>query len=114
VSGRERRKKVKEGQRYISVTVRIQREGDQFSAHCVELGTASCGGSLDEVFENIKEAIEVHLSALERLRERPRFFREHGIRLKTYHEPKRRIAVQRKVYTDTLTTTCNIPVPASA
>lgn len=105
---------MKEGQPYITVTVRIQREGEHFSAHCVELGTASCGETLDEAFENIKEAVQVHLNALEKLGERPRFFKEHGIRVKSYHEPGRRVAFQRKVYTDTLTTTCNIPVPASA
>jgi hypothetical protein len=66
---------------YICVTCRIIPEAGRFTAICKELGTASCGKTVDEAITNIKEAIEVDLSALEHHGERARFFKQRGIRL---------------------------------
>ena len=68
--------------RYITVTIAIEEADSQYAARCVELGTASCGDTLDEAFENIKEAVIVDLNALEEAGEREQFFKEQGIEIK--------------------------------
>lgn len=66
---------------YIDVTTVVEREGDQFVSVCPELGTASCGDTVQEALDNLKEAIEVHLNGLEEVGERERVFEERGIRV---------------------------------
>ena len=77
-----------EHHRYIDITIVIQPEDGMYAAYCNELGTVSCGDTIDEAFRNILEAVELHLNALEDLGERPRFFRERGIKLKTAPRPR--------------------------
>ena len=67
----------------IILTSVVEEEGDQFVSICTELGTASCGDSIEEALENLEEAIWVHLNALEETGERDRVFREKGINLLT-------------------------------
>ena len=52
-----------------------------FVSTCIELGTASCGDTIQEAFENLEEAIAVHLNALEELGETERVFHERGIEI---------------------------------
>ena len=59
----------------------VEREGDQYAARCLELGTVSCGDTVEEAFANLDEAIEVHLNALEELGELARVFQERKIKL---------------------------------
>ncbi len=73
---------MKKATRYITLTLVIKEADGQYAAYCTELGTASCGDTLDEAFENIKEAITVDLNALEEIGEREQFFNEHGIEIK--------------------------------
>jgi len=68
--------------RYITVTVEIEEADGQYAARCVELGTASCGDTLEEAFTNIKEAMAVDLNALEEVGEREEFFKERGIKIR--------------------------------
>jgi predicted RNase H-like HicB family nuclease len=77
---------------YIALTFKIIEEEGQYSVVCEELGTASCGDTIDEAMKNIREAVVVDLNALEQVGERNRFFRERGIRmhaqpLKTSRKP---------------------------
>lgn len=39
----------------------IKREGDMYSAVCIEFGIASCGYTIEEAYENLIEAVEIHL-----------------------------------------------------
>jgi predicted RNase H-like HicB family nuclease len=97
--------------RFIRVTIAITEEkGGGFSAVCNELGTASCGDTLDEVRKNILEAIEVHLNALESCGERNRFFKSKNIKLiSSENRPKtRKISVP----SQSLTMLRDIPVNA--
>lgn len=71
--------------KYIEVTFIIEPADGQFAAHCQELGTASCGDTVEEAVANLREAVQLHLNALEELGERPRFFRERGIAPKSRH-----------------------------
>ena len=66
---------------YIDVTTVVEREGDQFVWICPELGTSSCGDTVQEALDNLREAIEVHLNGLEEVGERERVFQERGIRV---------------------------------
>lgn len=68
--------------RYITLTIVIEEADNQHAAYCVELDTASCGTTLEEAFENIKEAITVDLNALEDIGGREQFFLERGIEVK--------------------------------
>lgn len=66
---------------YIDVTTVVEREGNQFVSVCPELGTSSCGDTVQEALDNLREAIEVHLNGLEEVGERERIFEERGIRV---------------------------------
>ena len=77
------------GDRYISVTFNIREEAGMFAAECVELGTATCGDTFEEARKNLIDAIGLHLNTLEEVGERPRAFRDKGIRIKTYTESTR-------------------------
>lgn len=66
----------------IALTVDIEREENervQYVARCVELGTSTCGDTVDEALENIADAIAVHLHALERLGQREQVLRDAGV-----------------------------------
>lgn len=65
---------------FIILTVRFEREGDQWAATCLELGTAACGDNFEEAQEAIREAITLQLNALEELGERASFFQRYRIR----------------------------------
>ena len=63
------------------LTLQAEREDDGYVAYCVELGTASCGDTLEEAMANIQEAVLVHLDALEETGTRQQVFEERGIEL---------------------------------
>ena len=63
----------------ILVTEVVEKEGDQYVSICPELGTASCGDSIEEALANLREAVELYLNAIEDVGERERVFRERGI-----------------------------------
>jgi predicted RNase H-like HicB family nuclease len=98
-----------ERKHYICVTYKIMPEEGKFTAICEELGTATCGDSMDEAIKNINEAILVDLNTLENYGERARFFRERGIRM--YSRP---VGASRKPLSLRMGeygTRQNIPVP---
>ncbi|MBN2030669.1 type II toxin-antitoxin system HicB family antitoxin [bacterium] len=67
---------------YIIVTVTFKREDDgRWTVRCNELGTSMFGDTFEEADEAIREAIGLHLNALEEVGEREKFFREHNIKL---------------------------------
>ncbi|MBI2433401.1 MAG: type II toxin-antitoxin system HicB family antitoxin [Candidatus Hydrogenedentes bacterium] len=68
---------------YIVLTFVISEEDGQFVSKCRELGTASCGDTFEEAAKNLREAVEVHLDALEQLGERERYFQERDIQVYT-------------------------------
>ncbi len=68
-----------EEQGVIILTEVVEEEGDLFVSTCKELGTSSCGDSIEEALSNLEEAIWVHLNALQETGERDRVFREKGI-----------------------------------
>ena len=47
--------------KHVKLTAVLWREGKQFVSKCPELGVASCGNSMEEAMENLKEAAELYL-----------------------------------------------------
>lgn len=68
---------------YIEVTVRFYEEGDQWTAECVELGTATCADTLPEAQVAINEMVLLHLDALEDVGACEDFLKKHGV---TFHK----------------------------
>ena len=64
---------------HIVLTLLVHKEGEQFVSECPELGTASCGDTIDEAFHNIREATELYLNAIEEAGERERIFRKRRV-----------------------------------
>ena len=48
----------------VQLTGVVEQEGEQYVSTCLELGTSSCGDTIEEAFSNLEEAISVHLDAL--------------------------------------------------
>lgn len=75
----------------IKLRVRIKEEDGQYSAICEELGTASCGDTIEEAEKNIMEAIRVDLDSMEQHGVMMKFLKEKGIKIETIeHEGKPR------------------------
>ncbi len=81
---------------YVVLTTEFRREGRRWTAYCEELGTATFGRSLPEAERRMKEAVILHLSTLEDVGERERFFKEHNI---PFHhtKPKRNINISARI-----------------
>ena len=65
----------------IFVTAIVEHEDDQFVSHCRELGTTSCGDTVDEAFNALREAITVHLEDLADMGELHQFLRERNVNI---------------------------------
>lgn len=70
---------------FVVLTGVFGREGKWVTAQCQELGTTAFGRTLEEADSRLREAILLHLQALEDAGERARFFRENGIRTHTVY-----------------------------
>ena len=66
---------------HIVLTLLVHKEGDQYVSECAELGTASCGETIDEALRNIREATLLYLNAIEEAGERERIFRQKRIQI---------------------------------
>lgn len=77
------------GGSYVILTYKVWAEKGQFVSECQELGVASCGDTIDEAFRNIQDAVTLYLNSIEEQGDRPRIFKERGIRmLKAPRAPK--------------------------
>jgi predicted RNase H-like HicB family nuclease len=65
---------------YLLLTFSFEKEDDQWTACCEELGTATFADTLDQARTELEELVDLHLNALEEVGERERFFKEHGIK----------------------------------
>jgi hypothetical protein len=64
---------------FVVVTFVFRQEGKVWTAECRELGTATYGRSLKRTHDELLEMVKDHLSVLEEVGERERFFKDHGI-----------------------------------
>ncbi|WP_179944076.1 type II toxin-antitoxin system HicB family antitoxin [Geoglobus ahangari] len=44
-----------------TLTALVRREGYQYVSKCPELEVASCGDTIEEALENLKEAVELYI-----------------------------------------------------
>ena len=70
-----------EGLAYVTLTGFVEKEDSQFVSYCRELGTSSCGDTVEDAFENLGDAIDVHIDALIETGELSRVLRERHIRI---------------------------------
>jgi predicted RNase H-like HicB family nuclease len=70
----------KQVQGMILLTCIATKEDGQFVSYCRELGSASCGDTVEEAFENLLDAIDVHIRALIETGELLRFLKERNVR----------------------------------
>ncbi len=73
---------------YIVVDFVITKDNDQYSSWCPDLDIASCGDSVEEAIDNLRDALELYLSTLEEEGEQDSVFKERGIKLVSADEPK--------------------------
>ena len=48
----------------LDVDVVVMRDGDQFTAQCVNFDVASCGATAEDAIAMVKEAVELHLEGM--------------------------------------------------
>ncbi len=48
----------------LTVEVVVIRDGDQFTAQCLNFDVASCGDTPEEAIAMVKEAVELHLDGM--------------------------------------------------
>ncbi len=66
---------------YILLTLRAYAEGKQWVSECLELGTTSCGDTIEEALKNVKDATMLYLQTVEANGTRDSIFRERGVRV---------------------------------
>ena len=62
------------------VTYLVKPEHGQYASYCPELGTASCGDSIEEALDNIKDAVSLHIETLKELGTLDKFLAERGVK----------------------------------
>ena len=80
--------------------------------NCRELGTASCGDTITEAFDNLREAIELNIEGMEEVGELERTLREHNIRID--RNPPKQDGVDVNVPLGQLMKIYSVPVPLIA
>ncbi|MEX2227584.1 MAG: hypothetical protein WEB52_14170 [Dehalococcoidia bacterium] len=66
---------------YITLTLEAYPEGKAFVSRCRELDVASCGDTVGEAIEAVRDAVATYLNAIGDLGERARIFTERGIEI---------------------------------
>jgi hypothetical protein len=64
---------------FVVLTLVFRQEGRVWTGECRELGTATYGRSLSRTHDELLEMVKDHLSVLEEVGERDRFFKQHDI-----------------------------------
>ena len=64
---------------YILLTLRVYPEGKQWVSECLELGTTSCGDTIEEALKNIRDATPLYLQTIEANATRERIVQERRV-----------------------------------
>ena len=102
---------------YVVLTGYAEAEDDGFNAYCPELGVASCGDTVEEVLDNLGDALELQLLELADIGRLERDFREKGVTVKAGPLPDESVIVEApvgktmRVYV--LPVPAPVPVPAA-
>jgi predicted RNase H-like HicB family nuclease len=90
---------------YVILTCKYHKEGQKWVGVCEELGTSTFADTFEDVQDRLQEAIALHLSTLERVGERERFFKENKIKLYLV-KPKEPVCKTVRAASDTYVTPC--------
>ena len=80
--------------KYVVLTLRFEREGDVWAGDCMELGTSAFADTLEACEGELRELTAEHLSVLEEIGERPAFFEEWGITLRSAPDTPRQFTIR--------------------
>ena len=69
---------------YIILTGVVEPEDGQYVSYCRELGTSSCGDTIQEAINNLDDAIQVHLDGLIETDHLESFLRERKVRIEPH------------------------------
>ena len=61
------------------LTAEFSQENGQWTGECLELGTATCADTLEDVRKELYELIALHVNEVNRLGFAKEFFGEHGV-----------------------------------
>jgi predicted RNase H-like HicB family nuclease len=73
---------------HVVLTGIIEKEEGQLVSYCPELGVASCGDTIDETLDNLGDALQVYLDALEETGELRRVLHADELRAYFWRPPK--------------------------
>ena len=80
--------------KYVALTLSFEREGDVWVGVCLELGTSTYAGTLEECEDELRELVVEHIDVLEEIGERDRFFQEWGITLRDTPVPPAQFTIR--------------------
>ncbi len=66
---------------YVDLTFKFHKEGENWLAECLELGTATFAPTLEEAQKDIASAISAQLRDCQELRELREYLRSHKVRI---------------------------------
>ena len=72
---------------YVTLTLSFEREGSDWVGTCLELGTSTFAGTLEDCQSELVELVTEHLNVLDEVGERESFFQEWGIDVHTDEVP---------------------------
>lgn len=82
---------------FVVLTFEMRREGERWIGRCKELGTATFADTVEQLHRELGELVRLHLSTLEEVGERDRFFKEHRIKFYSDDVPR---SVSRRIPVD--------------
>jgi predicted RNase H-like HicB family nuclease len=65
---------------HVVLRLVFRKEDDAWTGECLELGTATCGDTLEQVHAELAELVELHLHALEKAGELGRFLKANNVK----------------------------------
>jgi|SwirhisoilCB3_FD_contig_61_3680709_length_662_multi_2_in_0_out_0_1 predicted RNase H-like HicB family nuclease len=80
-------------QQMITLTLKAEREDDQYVSICPELDLSSYGETTDEAIERLDNMILLYLDTIEADGERERIFKERGIKVEDRLEANYTVSV---------------------
>lgn len=64
----------------LILTAEFDREGDQWTGECLELGTATCADTLEDVRKELYELVGLHVNGVDDMGHIEEFLSERGVK----------------------------------
>ena len=66
---------------YVVLTFRLEPEAEEWFGKCVELGTATCAGSLAQLEDELRDLVGLHLETLQETGRLGQVLDEYGVKM---------------------------------